>query len=271
MDINSIISITTTFGGIISAMFGIFYWDRKKKQTEIAIDIEIENLKNKLKFFYYPIHFRLLRLNYAKYHLKYLKCIFDMSEIIKIEEEMVINIHKEIMDIITNYNYLNELDDKMNDLIMKYINHATLYINLRKFNIYKMPSQYGFDFPYEFSEIIELNTKELKEKYDKIIGINKEQKKISIKSKNSNNVVIQIFEDPNSLFHNNLKDDIKIISDKKSSSKSYNEIFNDFNYTIDGVPDLDIVFKNNINEINFSKYINKIKNNNKISFNDGDY
>ena len=279
MDLNTIIYVVTTIGGIMSSSIGFFYFDNKKKENHLAIEMEIQNLKDKLKLFYYPVHFRLLRLNYARYHLKYLKNIFSMEEIIKIEEEMVLNVHKEILDIIVNFNYLNEVDENMNNLILEYINHATLYINLRKFKIYKMPAQYGCKFPIEFSKLIENNLKTLKIKYDEFIGkkitnklqINKnrinnnifslckkrksqEPETIVIHNKYINNKyddIIKILKDPDSAFNKNLNEDVKNIIDKRTSG-------NNSEFTIDGVPNLNTVFKDDDDEIvNYLNYVTK--------------
>ena len=56
--------------------------------------------------FYYPIYFRLVRLNYSKHQLNYMKKIFDKNEMIKIEEDIILNIHKELINIISENHYL---------------------------------------------------------------------------------------------------------------------------------------------------------------------
>lgn len=255
-----IISIISTLGGLFSAIFGVFYLEKKKKQTLLATEIEIDNIRNKLKYFYYPIHFKLLRLQYAKYHIKYLKNIFDNTEIIKIEEDIILNIHKEIIEIITNNNYLNDIDENMDQALIKYINHATLYINLRKFNIYKMPSQYGFDFPAEFSTLIENNTIELKKMYDTFMGLNKNTNKIKkhllndtiidMSRYNKHNNIIEILNNPESKFHKNLTDDINISNSKKIL---FDSILNDPNITTKGIQNLTTIF-NNISSNDINEY-----------------
>jgi hypothetical protein len=95
-----------------------------------------------------------LRLNYAKYHVKYLSQLLSQEETIKIEEVTILSIHNEIINIITNNSYLIEYDIELENAIMNYINHAITYIYLKKFNLNKNPSNLGFGFPEEFENKI---------------------------------------------------------------------------------------------------------------------
>lgn len=245
MDINDIFTILNAIFSIIAALFGYFFWDKFKKQKEIGLSLSINQLENRLKLFYYPIYFRLIRLNYSKYQLNYMKKIFDKYDIIKIEDDIVLNIHKELINIISENHYLLDNDDKINDYLFKYINHALLYINLRKFKISKKPSDYGFGFPNEFFEYIKEKTDELRNEYNKILGNNKKYK--NILTNNSDIHIINIMNDPHSEFNKNLKDDMKNFYERKTTEPYMNTSSLDIN----NIPDLGTILKNiNLSNIN---------------------
>ena len=230
---------------IIAALFGYFFWDKFKKQKEIGLSLSINQLENRLKLFYYPIYFRLIRLNYSKYQLNYMKKIFDKYDIIKIEDDIVLNIHKELINIISENHYLLDNDDKINDYLFKYINHALLYINLRKFKISKKPSDYGFGFPNDFFEYIKEKTDELRNEYNKILGNNNKYK--NMLTNNSDIHIINIMNDPQSDFNKNLQDDMKNFYERKTTEPYMNTSSLDIN----NIPDLGTILKNiNLSNIN---------------------
>ena len=230
---------------IIAALCSYLFWDKFKKQKEIGLSLSITQLENRLKLFYYPIYFRLIRLNYSKYQLNYMKKIFDKYDIIKIEDDIVLNIHKELINIISENHYLLDNDDKINDYLFKYINHALLYINLRKFKISKKPSDYGFGFPNDFFEYIKEKTDELRNEYNKILGNNKKYK--NMLTNNSDIHIINIMNDPQSDFNKNLKDDMKNFYERKTTEPYMNTSSLDIN----NIPDLGTILKNiNLSNIN---------------------
>ena len=235
LNINNILTVINTAISVVMGLCGYLFWDKMKKQKEIGMSLSIEQLINKLKLFYYPIYFRLIRLNYSKYQLNYMKQIFDKNDLIKIEEDIVLNIHKELIDIISENHYLLDSDDKINDFLFRYINHAMLYINLRKFQILKKPSDYGFGFPNEFFDYIKHKTESLRNEYNNILGY----KNITFDN-NTNDFIINIMNDPESSFNKNLNDDRKNFYDRKNT----NLLLNNSTFDINNIPDLNIVFKN---------------------------
>jgi hypothetical protein len=237
MDLNEIFIIINGLFTIIIGCFGYFFWDKIKKQKEIGLSLSIKQLENRLTKFYYPIYFRLIRLNYSKYQLNYMKKIFNKYDIINIEEDIVLNIHKELINIIAENHYLLDNNDKINGYILKYINHALLYINLRKFKILKKPSDYGFGFPNEFFDYIKEKTDDLRYDYDKILG-NKNNQIKKILTNNYDYHIINIMNDPCSDFNKNYDDDINNFYESKTS-----DIFNKSSLNIDNIPNLDIIFK----------------------------
>jgi hypothetical protein len=245
-DINNILVILNSIISFIMALCGYLFWDKLKKQKEIGISLSIEQLKNKLRLFYYPIYFRLIRLNYSKYQLNYMKKIFDNDDMIKIEEDIVLNIHKELINIISENHYLLDNDDNINEYILEYFNHAILYMNLRKFHISKKPSDYGFGFPNEFFSYIKDKTEKLKNEYNEILGYNTNEIKLN---NDTNDFIINILNDPNSLFNKNLNDDRTKFFDKKTT----NIFLNNSSLNINDIPNLNTVFKN----VNLSNIDNK--------------
>ena len=246
INIDNLFVIINSMASVIIGIIGYFCWDKLKKH-KLGVVLSVKQLKNKLRYFYFPIYFRLTRLNYSKHQFNYMKKIFDDNEMIKIEEELIIKIHNEILEIISDNQYLIDNDDNFNEYLLKYINHASLYINLRKFNITKKPSDYGFGFPNEFYDYIKNKTEQLNNEYNDILCY---QKNVPL-CNNTNDFIINIMNDPNSTFNKNLNDDKKNVSLYKNS----NSVILDFDeLNINDIPNLNKIFRRNdtLTKSNFS-------------------
>jgi hypothetical protein len=45
MDLSNIIQIITTIGGLVSGLFGIFFWNEQKRRNELIIEQRLDSLK----------------------------------------------------------------------------------------------------------------------------------------------------------------------------------------------------------------------------------
>ena len=257
--IEIIIKYITTGISVFLTIINCLYFDKIKKlednKNKLRLQTDITNIETKLKTFYIPIYFKLLIISITKKQIKELKNR-DIDMYNKIEKDMIIRNHEEIVDIIAGHYTLDTLNDITIEIIKDYINYVILYKNYKNINnVSNIKLEKNIKYPKNFLIEIEKKIIELHEKYESFLGRNEKNfylnKFISFfrffcKSKKNNDVNKKLtlnFHDKwsikNYINNNiNISQINKILYDDNSSSDTlYNNI------------DLNKIFKKIDNEI----------------------
>lgn len=181
MDSNNYIVPLSTILGVIFGFFFRMLWERRInkviKHDEIVLNNEIDNLKEKLSI-YWTIYFKLLICLSAKLQIKKIReTSNELINMIQMENDVIITNLEEIVSIITKNTQKMDMDDYLLDLILRFISHVLAYKCLRQLNIKKLPSEYGFPFPDEFTQEITRRTLIIQTKYDEYLGNKYDSKK----------------------------------------------------------------------------------------------
>ena len=155
-----------------------YFLDRRGEYFRKINNLKLEDVENKLKKFYYPIHSNLLRENiiWNKILSFYRSRNGNNKELHnklfwELDKEML-EIHLENQKIIKDNIVEIHPDDFLTDALMKYDEHVTIYNIIRKVDTerpgdmdeVKWPSSFGSNYPTEIVNLIENNLKTLKEK-----------------------------------------------------------------------------------------------------------
>jgi len=174
METDVIIGIVfTVIGTTIGFFLRLFidrYTSRKKKLDDIHIDKKVENLSNKLQYFYWPIYFRILMSYNAIKQLCIYEGEFELENFYSYEQNTILKIHNEILDIINNNIHLIQMNQYMSKILLLYIKHVTVYKHLRDIKCYDMPGKYDAPYPEEFTTLIIENTMSTQKEYNYFIG-----------------------------------------------------------------------------------------------------
>ncbi|ESU21413.1 hypothetical protein FEDK69T_24800 [Flavobacterium enshiense DK69] len=127
-------------------------------------------LEEKLKNFYWPILTRLEQ-NTSIWRA-ILQKRNENDELQKkigqyVEENIIIKNHREIVSIIINYRHLAKFDDKLSDVLQKYLRHVGIYEGILRSEVPTLPGLLGAPYPNDFDEIISERTKQLQIELDK--------------------------------------------------------------------------------------------------------
>lgn len=216
--IDYVIPLAASVAGVIFGYICRLLWDRKiqrdMKLDEIVINNHINNLKEKLDI-YWMIYFKLLICLSAKIQIKKINMNdnIDLNSMITMENEIIIKNLDEIINIITTNIQIMDIDDNLLDLILRLISHTLAYKCIRQCNINKLPSDYGFSFPDEFTQEITKRTLNFQARYEKYLGNKYDDTKL--KGKKYMNLTLNHSE--NSEQNNKINSDFKMIFNKSST------------------------------------------------------
>ena len=265
MSINIISDILIPCSGIIiGGIFGFLFktcWEgrlyKAKKYDEIILANELIILKEKLDI-YWSIYFKLVICLSTKLHIKKINnTTTEISKMIQMENDIIIKNLEEIITIISNNTQIMDIDDNLLELILRFISHVLSYKCLLQLNIVnKIPSDYGFPYPDEFTKEITRRTILIQSKYEEYIGHkynSQNLKGISFLTMSLNNIDSSI---NNYEFQQKLK---KIHSNTISIEKNNTDIFQSDSDTIDD----DFVI--NPNDINLTDIFIGVYQNNELS------
>jgi serine/threonine protein kinase len=139
--------------------------DIQKLTPNITKEIEI------MKELKHPHIVRLYDVIYETYQvLPVLIDEFNYNTYFEIFNDLILN--KPSSNVIEDrYNYLMDNDNLTQSIIIKYINHAILYINLNKIKLNDKPSYFGFGFPDELFNYINDKRNILRKNFDDFYDI----------------------------------------------------------------------------------------------------
>lgn len=267
IDFKTLLSIISTSLGLISALLSKLYFDRLNKiednKDKLRLETDIINIEKKLKTFYIPIYFKLLIISITKKQIKHLKKK-NIEEYLKIEQDVIIKTHEEIINIISLGYSLDTINDISIDIIKDYINYVVIYKNIRKMKSIIKLDDIGIKYPINFLIEIESKITELHEKYETFLGRNIKNMSYYKKFKNSLTNCLTFFR----FFYKSKKNNIiktnTIYNDNKWSISNYiknninisdiNKILYDENSSIESI----------YNNINLEKIFEKINRQNEI-------
>ncbi len=145
---------------------------------------KIEKLKiieTKLKTFYYPIHFNLLKENII--WQKILNFYKQNADIPNNQVNMFWELDKELLDIhVQNQNIIKDCivdikpDDNLKKVLLKYDEHTTIYNIIRKLdksrpsNMHDVawPTNFGSKYPYELNGLIETKLQKYRNRQEEL-------------------------------------------------------------------------------------------------------
>jgi hypothetical protein len=180
-----IIPIATGLGGFFIKSLWEKYSGRKEKIRTLRLDKKVDLYEDRLKKFYWPLYFRLLILFSAWHQLNKFSPYISSETRLKFEKDIIFKYHGQIRKIISKYIYLIDMDDDMNDLLIAYMNHINVYEQIRIAGISdKLPSDYGFPFPQDFTRKIIRETLKLQAEYDVLMGEAYDKDKFKFKTQN---------------------------------------------------------------------------------------
>jgi hypothetical protein len=256
IDIKTLLTIISTSIGLISALMSKLYFDRIHKihdnKDKLRLQTDISNIEKKLKTFYIPIYFKLFIISITKKQIKYLKNK-NIEEYYKIEKNIIIKIHEEIIEIISSCYTLDTINDIPIEIIKNYINYVIIYKNIRNMNLTIKLEDIGIKYPKNFLIEIENKITELHEKYEVFLG-RKEKKK--------NNKCLSFFRYYD-ISKNNIRKENKNMTNKWSISDYIKNNINisDINKILyDDKSSLESLYNN----INLDKIFDKINRENEI-------
>jgi len=160
-----------------------YFLDRRGEYVRKINNLKLDDVKMKLKNFYYPIHNNLLRENiiWNKILSFYRSNSVNSNELYnklfwELDKEML-EIHLENQKIIKDNIVEIHPDDCLTDALMKYDEHVTIYNIIRKVDTerpndmddVKWPSAFGSNYPTEIIDLIEEKLQILKESQDNLI------------------------------------------------------------------------------------------------------
>jgi len=262
IDLKSLISIISTSIGLISALLSKLYFDKLKKlednKDKLRLQTDITNIENKLKTFYIPIYFKLLIISITKKQIKYLKKK-NINEYLKIEKNVILNTHEEIINIILSCYSLDTINDISIDIIKDYINYVVIYRNIRNINYININITDDICGKYPKNFLIEIENKitELHEKYESFLGRNNSNISYYKKIITSFNKCLSFFRFFNKSKKNNINKSNTISNNKWSIS---NYIKNNINISeinkilYDETSSIESIYNN----INLEKIFEKI-------------
>jgi len=169
-----VVPIVCALSGVILGFIFRILWERRInkviKYDEIILNNEIDTLKEKLDI-YWSIYFKLLICLSAKLQIKKIKeSSNELINMIQMENDVIIKNLEDIISLITKNTQTMDMDDYLLDLILRFISHVLAYKCLRQLNIKKLPSEYGFPFPDEFTHEITRRTLLIQSKYEEYLG-----------------------------------------------------------------------------------------------------
>jgi hypothetical protein len=170
-----IIPICCYIGGLLFGFVFRMCWERRisrvTKYDEIVLNNEIDNIKEKLDV-YWSIYFKLLICLTGKIQIKKLREMStDLVNMIQMENDVIIKNLEDIVQIIIKNVQKMDMDDNLLDLILRFISHVLAYKCLRQINMCKkLPSEFGFPFPDEFTQEITRRTLLVQSKYEEYMG-----------------------------------------------------------------------------------------------------
>ncbi|WP_020598846.1 hypothetical protein [Spirosoma panaciterrae] len=131
----------------------------------------IQNIEEKLKFFYWPILVRLEKDNAIWETIlskKQDQNTVQYKIANSVERNSILKNHQEVLDIIDNYLYLAEPDELFTAEIKKYIKNVTIYKALREAGEEtKFPLELGAPWPKQFFQIVKDKTEYFQNKLNK--------------------------------------------------------------------------------------------------------
>ena len=189
IDSNIIISIICSSIGIIFGIIIRKYFERKLnydiKHDELILDNEISNIKDKLEI-YWSIYFKLLICQSANMQITKINNNNSNNKMIQMENETIIKNLDEIVNIISKNIQKMNVDENLLDLILQFITHVLAYKCLKQLNIQnRIPSEYGYPFPDQFTVEITSRTFKYQSIFDKYIS-NNNKHKLDLPSENLN-------------------------------------------------------------------------------------
>jgi hypothetical protein len=157
-------AVIAVFGFIAKSIYEIYLEDKKRDREKIEL---------KLQNFYWPIN---IRLNINRNVYKYLfqgKSNSDKNsneyKIAKyVEENILLKNHEEILQIITNYRYLANADNEIDEIVNVYIKHVSIYKALIDSGIDGFPGIVASTpYPRKIDDYFSSKTDELQKDLDK--------------------------------------------------------------------------------------------------------
>lgn len=161
-------SISSFAVGLIITPFIKSILNNRQKLYDIRLDRNIKKYNDQLSLFYWPIYFRLLS-SYATWkHIKNSKDLVSVDDRALYEKKVILPLHDEIIDIISQNIQIVEPDDIFLSEILKYFNHVEAYHILRDAldcDYTKFPRDIGAPFPDYFGKILSQKITEIQGKF----------------------------------------------------------------------------------------------------------
>jgi hypothetical protein len=148
--------------------------DRRREVEKAQWDTRLQDLRDALSKFYWPLYLRLQRDNIIWERLLERTSKNEERRRLarKIEQEVLIPNHREILRLLEQNLHLAIPDPSFDAELLKYVKHADLYLCLRSADIWdKDPIAFDEPWPHDFFPAIERRLRELQREHDAILEV----------------------------------------------------------------------------------------------------
>jgi hypothetical protein len=170
----TLIATLSAIAGFIGKALWDFYFAKKKERETLALTKKIEFLERQLSEFYWPVYLRLQKSTIVTnriHDVREEQSSLKFKLIAEIEKSLILPNHDETVKIIETHIYLAQPDEKLTELLLKYINHVAVYKALRSAGEYKLlPYELGEGWPFELFPEVQKRTYQIQEEYNKLIA-----------------------------------------------------------------------------------------------------
>ena len=148
--------------------------DRRKDVEKAQWDTRLQDLRDALSKFYWPLYLRLQRDNIIwRRLLDRASTDEDTRKLARrIEQEVLIPNHREILRLLEGNLHLAIPDQAFDAEVLNYVKHADLYLCLRAADIWdKDPIAFGEPWPERFFTLVESRLRALQQEHDTILEV----------------------------------------------------------------------------------------------------
>ena len=153
--------------------------DRRKEIEKAQWDTRLQDLRDALSKFYWPLYLRLQRDNIIWNRIRDRASDDERRRNLarRIEQEVLLPNHREMLRILETNLHLAIPDEAFDKEVLKYVRHADLYLCLRAAEIWdKDPINFDEPWPKGFYAAVESRLRALQKEHDNILAVQRTPK-----------------------------------------------------------------------------------------------